>query len=130
MRSAFPGIGAMPASCRATSPMISPPASVTPTRTFPRPKCFFVTSRERTAHEHIDSKTIDGETESDDSGQYPVHRLPGLHGRLQVVERPARGQARLGIRTPALHALRAAGLRLGVSDHSDVQNRTRPCGVR
>ena len=35
--------------------MISPPASATPTRRFPRPKCFSATSRERTEHEHTDA---------------------------------------------------------------------------
>ena len=49
MRSACRGTGAMRGSCLATSPMISPPASATPTRTFPRPKCFSAISRKRTA---------------------------------------------------------------------------------
>src|SRR5262249_53348693 len=113
--------------------MISPRVSETPTRTSPRPRCFSVTSRERTAHEYTDS-----ETESDDPGQYAMYRLPGLHGGVQIVERPAGGpyrffcrrrlseparsrrqqlyahylqrgryrrQTRLGVRAPALHAL-------------------------
>src|SRR4029450_3254810 len=112
----------------------------------------------RTAHEHTDC-----ETESDDSGQYPVYRLPGLHGGMQIVERPAgrprrvlcwrrlseparsrrqqlhahylqrgryRRQARLGVRAPAMHALRTPSLRLRVPDHGDVQNGSRSRGVR
>ena len=38
---------------------------------------------------YIDGKILDSKTKSDDSGQYPVHRLPGLHGGVQGVERPA-----------------------------------------
>src|SRR5882724_7596519 len=89
MRSAFRGTGATRESCRETSPMILPPASATLTRKFPRPKCFSATSKERTAHEHSDSQT-----ESDDPGQYPVHRLPRLHGRVQILERTAGGPYR------------------------------------
>src|SRR5262249_19052476 len=39
-------------------------------------------------------------------------------------------QARLGVRTPALHALRPPGLRLGVPDHGAGQDAARPRGVQ
>ena len=42
------------------------------------------------------------EAESDDPGQYPVHRLPGLHGGLQVVERPAGGSRRISLPARAI----------------------------
>ena len=38
--------------------------------------------------------------------------------------------AQLGIWSPALHALRAPGVRLGMSDNGDVQNGTRSGSVR
>ena len=37
---------------------------------------------------------------------------------------------RLGVRASALHALRTARLRVGVPDDGDVQNGSRPRGVR
>ena len=67
--------------------MISPPASATRTRRFPKPRCFSATSRERIGYDHTDT---DSETESDDPGQYSLYWLPGLYGGVQIVERPAR----------------------------------------
>ena len=45
----------------------------------------------------------------------------------EIVNQP---HSRLGIRAPAVHALRAARLRLGVPDYRDVQNGSRPRRVR
>src|SRR2546428_615031 len=105
MKSGFPGTGATPELRRETSATILPPALATPTRTFPKPRCFSATSIERTAHEHIDSKIIDSKTESDDPGQYPVHWLPRVHAGVSVHYAEVRLRE-LRAEDPQMHVLR------------------------
>src|SRR5262245_4875076 len=84
--------------CPETLPMISPPASATRTRRFPKPRCFSATSRERTGYDNTEHNNTDSETESHDPGQYPLYWLPGLYGGVQIVERPTRGPHRFLLR--------------------------------
>src|SRR5439155_138323 len=113
MKSGFPGTGATPELRRETSATILPPALATPTRTFPKPRCFSATSIERTAHEHIDSKIIDSKTESDDQDRSrsggvrrdPLHRLARVHAGVSVHYSEVRLRE-LRAEDPQMHVLR------------------------